>query len=168
VERAPMTNGMCHFNLVMQHRLNAKVSLLVFQGGANVDECRRAWEMLLRFMDIEEPLPNVPDLAPFRHLDPTTAAYDKQYQDLTQLDYWYDLYNSSYFSHWKNFLHDVHARDKDCDLVLLEEAHRKISSGAMYPKPPHIPLAVYQQWQAEGRFEISTKILLDIGELPPE
>ncbi|MDN7132926.1 hypothetical protein JNO04_11270 [Halomonas sp. MC140] len=33
------------------------------------------WDMLQRYMDISQPLPDVPELEPFRDLDPTTKAY---------------------------------------------------------------------------------------------
>ncbi|PAU75405.1 hypothetical protein [Halomonas salipaludis] len=52
-------------------------------------EVRATWDMLQRYMDVSQPLPDVPRLEPFRHLDPTTAQHDQE----TGRDprYWRDL-----------------------------------------------------------------------------
>lgn len=42
------------------------------------EEVMALWDMLQRYMDVSQPLPDVPRLEPFRHLDPVTAEYDKQ------------------------------------------------------------------------------------------
>jgi hypothetical protein len=47
------------------------------------------WEFLQQYMDISLPLPDIPDLEPYRHLDSTTAAYDKQYS--REPHYWRDM-----------------------------------------------------------------------------
>ena len=36
------------------------------------------WDCLQRYMDISQPLPELPVLEQFRHLDPTTARHDAQ------------------------------------------------------------------------------------------
>src|SRR5690554_316687 len=35
------------------------------------------WDVLQRYMDVTQPLPDVPRLEPFRHLDPITAEHDR-------------------------------------------------------------------------------------------
>ena len=47
------------------------------------------WDMLQRYMDVSQPLPDIPRLEPFRDLDPTTAEHDRH----TGRDpcYWRDL-----------------------------------------------------------------------------
>lgn len=47
------------------------------------------WEYYQQFMDISMPLPDTPDLEPYRHLDPTTAAYDKEFNRPPR--YWRDM-----------------------------------------------------------------------------
>lgn len=42
------------------------------------EEVMALWDMLQRYMDVSQPLPDVPRLEPFRHLDPVTAEHDKQ------------------------------------------------------------------------------------------
>ena len=52
-------------------------------------EVRATWDMLQRYMDVSQPLPDVPRLEPFRHLDPTTAEHDRQIGRDPR--YWRDL-----------------------------------------------------------------------------
>ncbi|WP_303288256.1 hypothetical protein [Marinobacter sp. SS8-8] len=40
------------------------------------EEVMALWDMLQRYMDVSQPLPDVPRLEPFRHLDPVTAEHD--------------------------------------------------------------------------------------------
>jgi hypothetical protein len=49
----------------------------------------REWEYYQQFMDISMPLPESPYLEPYRHLDPTTAAYDKKHNRPPR--YWRDM-----------------------------------------------------------------------------
>lgn len=54
-----------------------------------------AWDMLQRYMDVSQPLPDVPELEPFRHLDPTTKAFDEAGKRGRPATYWRDLYANS-------------------------------------------------------------------------
>lgn len=47
------------------------------------------WEYYQQFMDINLPLPDTPDFEPYRHLDPTTAAYDKDHN--RPPNFWRDM-----------------------------------------------------------------------------
>jgi len=40
-------------------------------------EVLATWDVLQRYMDVTQPLPDVPRLEPFRHLDPVTAGHDR-------------------------------------------------------------------------------------------
>ena len=42
------------------------------------EEVMALWDMLQRYMDTSQPLPDVPRLEPFRHLDPVTAEHDRR------------------------------------------------------------------------------------------
>ncbi|WP_421841071.1 hypothetical protein [Marinobacter algicola] len=42
------------------------------------EEVMALWDMLQRYMDVSQPLPEMPRLEPFRHLDPVTAEHDQQ------------------------------------------------------------------------------------------
>ncbi|MDH2432966.1 hypothetical protein QCD60_10345 [Pokkaliibacter sp. MBI-7] len=52
-------------------------------------EALRLWDCLHTYMDINQPLPDLPMLEAFRHLDPTTAAYDQKTRRLPRR--WRDL-----------------------------------------------------------------------------
>ena len=49
------------------------------------------WDFIQQYMNISMPLPDIPKLEPYRHLDPTTAAYDKQQNRLPH--YWRDSHD---------------------------------------------------------------------------
>ncbi|QPL48150.1 hypothetical protein IT895_11435 [Halomonas sp. A40-4] len=79
VERVVQRGGV-FYRLMFVHRYTGKqfnqTSL-----SAIVDhqhEVRATWDMLQRYMDVSQPLPDVPRLEPFRHLDPTTAEHDQK------------------------------------------------------------------------------------------
>lgn len=42
------------------------------------EEVMALWDMLQRYMDVSQPLPDVPRLEPFRHLDTVTVEHDKR------------------------------------------------------------------------------------------
>ncbi|WP_223825532.1 hypothetical protein [Halopseudomonas salina] len=46
--------------------------------GLTPEEAMACWDTLQRYMDISQPLPDMPVLEQFRHQDPITAAYDIQ------------------------------------------------------------------------------------------
>ncbi|MCO7244768.1 hypothetical protein [Halomonas sp. Mc5H-6] len=79
VERVVQRGGV-FYRLMFVHRYTGKqfnqTSL-----SAIVDhkhEVHATWDMLQRYMDVSQPLPDVPRLEPFRHLDPTTAEHDQK------------------------------------------------------------------------------------------
>ncbi|MBU2893422.1 hypothetical protein KO495_08775 [Colwellia sp. D2M02] len=45
----------------------------------NPNHCQHKWELIQRFADNTLPLPDMPELEAFRHLDPLTVAYDKKH-----------------------------------------------------------------------------------------
>ncbi len=47
------------------------------------------WEWIQQYMDTSMPLPDLPELEPYRHLDPTTAAWDKAHKRPPH--YWRDM-----------------------------------------------------------------------------
>jgi len=67
------------YKLLLQHRyqpvsIRAGTGLLGNTG--HFEEVVAFWDLLQRFMDVTEPLPDVPMFEPFRHLDPVTAEHD--------------------------------------------------------------------------------------------
>ncbi|MFW3615678.1 hypothetical protein [Billgrantia antri] len=80
------------------------------------------WDMLCRYMDVSQPLPDIPRLEPFRHLDPTTRAYDEAGKRGRPATYWRDLY----------------ARVDEKELARLREEHRKVVDGAPWGSRPDL------------------------------
>lgn len=52
------------------------------------------WEFYQHYMDVTRPLPDVPELEPYRHLDPTTREWDKQQG--RPKDYWLNMDPETY------------------------------------------------------------------------
>lgn len=53
------------------------------------EEVLALWDMLQRYMDVSEPLPDIPRLEPYRHKDPVTAEQDRKTGRNPR--YWRDL-----------------------------------------------------------------------------
>jgi len=52
------------------------------------------WEFIQHYMDITRPLPDIPELEPYRNLDPTTREWDKQHN--RPKDYWLNMDQDTY------------------------------------------------------------------------
>ncbi|MBN7770033.1 hypothetical protein KUV44_16490 [Marinobacter daepoensis] len=78
VERVVQRGGIFYW-LMFVHRYTQKqfnkTSLSNIE--AEKAEVLALWDMLQRYMDVTQPLPDMPRLEPFRHLDPVTAKYDQ-------------------------------------------------------------------------------------------
>ncbi|MCE9681500.1 hypothetical protein [Halomonas alkalisoli] len=90
VERVVQRGGI-FYRLMFVHRYTGKqfsqtsLSTIV----DHKHEVHALWDMLQRYMDVSQPMPDVPRLEPFRHLDPTTAEHDRQTGRNPR--YWRDL-----------------------------------------------------------------------------
>lgn len=90
VERVVQQDGI-FYRLMLVHRYTQKTfNKTAFSTiEAEKHEVLALWDMLQRYMDVTQPLPDTPRLEPFRHLDPVTAEYDKQTDRNPR--YWRDL-----------------------------------------------------------------------------
>ncbi|PSW05088.1 hypothetical protein [Photobacterium lipolyticum] len=151
IERNMMANGTCNFNLEMRYRYREqyKFSLPIYGAGSNIRDAHAAWDMLLRFMDIEEPLPDIPELEPFRHLDPTTVEYDQTGKRGRPDNYWHDLYAANDESTFWDYLHDMEGRKKNNPLIQMESDFCAMIRGNKEPVPPYIPEHIYEQRKRE-------------------
>ena len=81
MEYRPGSHGSGGMALWLHHRYT---TCEVFLGGKlhplglSPEEAMAFWDCLQRYMDISQPLPELPVLEQFRHLDPTTARHDAQ------------------------------------------------------------------------------------------
>lgn len=90
VERVVQKGGI-FYRLMFVHRYTQKTFNKMWFSGieAQKTEVLALWDMLQRYMDVTQPLPDVPRLEPFRHLDPVTREYDEKNRRNPR--YWRDL-----------------------------------------------------------------------------
>nr|WP_297457112.1 hypothetical protein [uncultured Halomonas sp.] len=90
VERVVQRGGI-FYKLTFTHRYTGEIFNKLWLDATTHDrtEVYAFWDMLQRYMDVSQPLPDVPRLEPFRERDPITAEHDRQ----TGRDprYWRDL-----------------------------------------------------------------------------
>lgn len=79
VERVIEAGGI-FYRLMFVHRYTAKEfsQTSLSRVEPSKEEVMALWDMLQRYMDTSQPLPDVPRLEPFRHLDPVTAEHDQR------------------------------------------------------------------------------------------
>ena len=79
VERV-IQHGGIFYRLIFVHRYTAKQFIQTSMGRIEPtkEEVMALWDMLQRYMDVSQPLPDMPRLEPFRYLDPVTAEHDQR------------------------------------------------------------------------------------------
>lgn len=66
------------------------MSMYPLQGPTyNIEPQAAAWDFLQNYMDISQPLPDIPGLEEYRHLDPVTAEHDQRTG--RPVDYWLNV-----------------------------------------------------------------------------
>ncbi|MGP9567016.1 hypothetical protein ACT3RP_06140 [Halomonas sp. AOP5-B2-8] len=93
-----------------------------FPADGNIAQLYAMWDMLGRYMDVSQPLPDIPRLEPFRHLDPTTKAFDQAGKRGRPATYWRDLY----------------ANASEQELKQLREKHRQVVDAAPWGSRPDL------------------------------
>lgn len=90
LERVIQRGGV-FYRLIFVHRYTGKsfhnTSFSSFL--SHTHDVHAEWDMLQRYMDVSQPLPDIPRLEPFRPLDPTTAEHDRETGRAPR--YWRDL-----------------------------------------------------------------------------
>ena len=71
------------------HRYSDSIPLHTFTTSEQPDELKRIWNLIQRYMDTSQPMPDVPELEPARAKDPTTAAWDAK--NKRKPDYWFSM-----------------------------------------------------------------------------
>lgn len=79
VERVVQRGGI-FYRLMFVHRYTGKTFNKTWLSGTEPSEGEilALWDMLQRFMDVSQPIPDMPRFEPFRHLDPVTAEHDQK------------------------------------------------------------------------------------------
>lgn len=84
----PQSKTGWRYNFYLGHRFSPQ-GTIVTQQKVERYVVNADWEFFQQYMDISMPLPDLPELEPYRHLDPTTAAYDKEHNRPPH--YWRDF-----------------------------------------------------------------------------
>ncbi|WP_106376200.1 hypothetical protein [Vreelandella songnenensis] len=79
LQSSPTSQGIAQYNLSLVHySAEAHVALVGMFGVTSRLDQLAAWDMVQRFMDTSQPLPDSPQWEQFRPLDPTTLEWDKE------------------------------------------------------------------------------------------
>ncbi|MEQ5833988.1 hypothetical protein [Marinobacter sp. NFXS9] len=84
-------NGPVSYKLVLRHRYRGRQTEVATVPQGRKTELYAVWDQLQRYMDVSQPLPDIPALEAYRSLDPTTAAYDAAGKRGRPADYWVTL-----------------------------------------------------------------------------
>ncbi|MEH6825921.1 MAG: hypothetical protein V7629_18660 [Motiliproteus sp.] len=89
----PDQYGTPSFTMVLVHRYqNVQLPYnMIGSTNPNISEHYLGWEFLQRFMDVTQPLPDVPELEPYRQQDPTTVGYDQAQKKPRPERFWRDM-----------------------------------------------------------------------------
>ncbi|MBN1009194.1 hypothetical protein, partial [Amphritea pacifica] len=89
---SPSHQGILSYQLHLVHRYHRyfdSIPLHGFSTSQQPEELERIWNLIQRYMDTSQPMPDIPELEPARPRDPTTAAYDAKTN--RQPDYWFSM-----------------------------------------------------------------------------
>ncbi|MBN1008982.1 hypothetical protein [Amphritea pacifica] len=89
---SPSHQGILSYQLHLVHRYHRyfdSIPLHGFSASQQPDEFERIWNLIQRYMDTSQPMPDIPELEPARPRDPTTAAYDAKIN--RKPDYWFSM-----------------------------------------------------------------------------
>jgi hypothetical protein len=90
VERVVQHGGIFYRLMLVHHYIQKTFNKTGFSTiESEKSEVLALWDMLQRYMDVTQPLPDTPRLEPFRHLDPVTAEHDRKTGRNPR--YWRDL-----------------------------------------------------------------------------
>jgi hypothetical protein len=80
--------GSVSYKLQLRHRYSGWQTAVAEVNSTQKVELYAHWDELQRYMDVTQPLPDIPALEPYRHLDPATADYDAAGKRERRADYW--------------------------------------------------------------------------------
>lgn len=83
--------GPVSYKLLLRHRYTGWQTTVAQVADIHKVELYAHWDELQRYMDVSQPLPDVPALENYRQLDPTTADYDAEGKRGRPVDYWTTL-----------------------------------------------------------------------------
>lgn len=111
IATSPDSQGMPLNVLYLAHRYrNIMINFgALLCPGPDVQPPCALWDFIQNYMNVSRPLPDLPQYEEYRHLDPTTAEYDR----LTGRNprYWIDMDDATF----KQIVNDMHQRVEDID-----------------------------------------------------
>ncbi|WP_236693098.1 hypothetical protein [Pseudomonas sp. 11/12A] len=111
IATSPDSQGMPLNVLYLAHRYrNIMINFgALLCPGPDVQPPCALWDFIQNYMDVSRPLPDLPQYEEYRHLDPTTAEYDR----LTGRNprYWIDMDDATF----KQIVSEMHQRVEDID-----------------------------------------------------
>jgi len=83
LESIPNHQDLISYNLLLTHRYSdakypVPVGMFITQGVINTTQYHQLWNMVQRYMDTSQTLPDIPQLEAYRADDPITAAHDQK------------------------------------------------------------------------------------------
>jgi hypothetical protein len=136
-------NGFIEYSLKICHRYSTAF-IVAASSEINEQACNVRWEFIQHFMDISKPVPDIPQLEPYRHLDPVTAQYDKEHN--RPKDYW----------------RNKDPKEVDKEFKEANKRGMKFPFGAMYDKmAPHLtadPLPGVQETPTISQEELNAML----------
>jgi len=99
LQSTPSHQGLPQFNLSLVHyREEAHVALVgMFSATSSHVEQRAAWDMIQRYMDTTQPLPDIPVFEIYRPLDPASIEHDRRTGRNPR--FWRDMDDATYERH---------------------------------------------------------------------
>ena len=122
--------GPVSYKLQLRHRYSGWQTAVAEVHSTQKVELYAHWDELQRYMDVSQPLPDIPALEPYRHLDPTTAEYDAagkrqrpgNYWATLDLEWWEKEGYPAHMEEIRNFLWDTLEDQMQYSVPNLNEA----------------------------------------------
>ncbi|MCE2570433.1 hypothetical protein [Motilimonas eburnea] len=151
-------NGTHEFRLALRYKYPDKLGrrthdIDVLMAGASMHEAVAAWDMVQRYMDVTKPLPDIPELEPYRHLDPTTLAWDEAGYRGRERFYWRDLYAKAAQidqqdpTRFIQYLFSFEGRSKRNPLPKMEEEYQLMVWGQRPVSAPWVPAHILAEME---------------------
>ncbi|MDX1634828.1 MAG: hypothetical protein R3280_09340 [Marinobacter sp.] len=104
----PDHQGFIWYRLVLVHKTREWALSLnqLVPATTNREEVYAFWDLIRQYMDVTKPLPDIPLFEAYRHLDPTTAEYDRRKD--REPHYWRDMDDETYKAFQRDNMDRLH------------------------------------------------------------
>ena len=107
----PDQQGFLWYRLVLVHKTREWALPLnqLVPATTNREDVFAYWDLIRQYMDVTQPLPDIPLFEAYRHLDPTTAEHDRKKGRDPR--YWFNMDDDSYAAFKKENMRKLFARE---------------------------------------------------------